>query len=446
MSFIAGGVEVESQIEQVKGVRRTRKVQAERYALLKQLFDQSQQDWSGKWGSRDIETSYEDEFFAVSWTGDHEYLRACAWNEAQEDIRRELNRRRIAGVSGRDYRRARERVEQAYADQIHERFQHKHAGPYANECFVFYKSANLLPPALVEMAPNCQQAFLDAPLHNYLIISRHQPAIDKAEKRGFSSFEALEATPRGQQEIVDLLLKRIYPERCPVKSEPQKRSCVWCWSVAASALLLLAIAAVFVLWEGNRQKILDYFGWVDASVVAEVRAQRDQLMEDYRELSQQRLLEDATRGADDTALASSAEQEEQLARIASAIEELGGRIPEHWGYRPCIDSAAVRASNAPVYLYDITPSVNGLIVSEPRGQFAILAEERLHPEFPDSLPAFGSYSVADFQATMAPLQQSGSAMDCAFYVLLRDGELDDATMYREQRSAVEAVFQIYRPR
>lgn len=436
---------METELEVSKSTKRSGPKDEARYAHLTRLFIAAEDVWPARWGQRSIQASFEDEFFAVSWQGDRAYLRGQAWEEAEARIAKDLKRRRQAGIAPRDLVELRKRLRAEAVETIHERFEPKDDGPYAYECFVFFKSSNLVPPSLVEMAPNCQQAFLDAPLHNHLIISRHQPAVDREEKPVFTNFQALEETPRTQAEVVELLLKRIYPEKCPMKEDKKEAVCVWCWMLTGCLALMLILIGAFLLWEGNRQRVMDYLGWVDAAVVEELQERHDRLLDDYAALARERRdVEVITAGEDNHAQLAAIDA--QLRELAAAIRAEGGQVPGPLGLRPCMDSADVRASNTPVYLYDITLGPAGLQVSEPAGGYAIGPDERRHADFPGALPAAGIYTPERFAAVMRPLFRQGRERGCAYYVLLRDGELNSRDGYIDQRNAVEGLFNVYRPR
>lgn len=433
-------------------VRSNSDTQAERFKLLKAELDSRVQARiaKGYWEAREVEASNSDLFLAISWRGSDRFWKALAWQKklaAFEKARSALPA---------DSRPDRNVELKTAARALNDRFLPKHAGPYAMELFVFYKTSNLAPAALVQMAPGCVQAFIEAPLHTYFLIGRHQAAVDKGEKLQFTGFAADRDTPRDAAGLCALVLKKIFPKEPPVVEPDEPRRCWPCYLLGGLALaLIVAAACVLVVpsWRDwafrqldiGRQSQLDELG----GEVAALRARYDSLEAEVDELTQDLPPDGPVDQAGNAA---------QVASIELELDALAARLAAHGhpvadrgvplGLAPCLPVVSTGSANggAPGYLLDLTLSAEGIGVAEPRGVYAWSTEDRLDPDFPTALQLPGrTLSSAEFDAFAAPISQQARRANCAHYVLLREGEGGGRASYIGQRNAVERHFYIYRP-
>ncbi|WP_291844455.1 hypothetical protein [Maricaulis sp.] len=416
--------------------------QSGRFQTLKRELDQCVQSRiaEGYWEERAFESSYSDDFLAVSWRGGVGYWKALAWRKKLAA----LEKNRAALPKG--VRSDREREIGSATRLIHDRFAPKRAGPYAVELFVFFKTANLAPAALVQMAPDCVPAFMEAPLHTHFLIRRQQSAVDQGEALRFGGFDPLAETPRDGSALCKLFLSLAFPKEAPpITDEPEPR-CLLCILLALAAIALLGIAATILLVPDWRDSLFRALDIGRRSEIVRLDEELANLQEEY-----DRVL--ARAQAPDVALDTSRVEmlERELDRLASQLAEHGQDVPARTlplGVPPCLPVVATMSAGggAPGYIYAVTLGAGGIRLSEPAGVHALSASDLADPDFPVTRPMPQEVlSIDAFEALVSPISQAARAAYCAHYVLLRDGETNDREGYIAQRSAVERHFYVYRP-
>jgi len=451
--------------------------QAARFELLKTRIDKAVQERGtpGYWEDRHVEASVSDEFLALSWEGSKDYWAARSWARKLKGLSKSLADRPSYLPD------IRQRREEEIAKAIGKQFREKRPGPYALECFVFFKTSNIAPAALVHMAHGCVPAFENAPLHTYFVIRREQPAVDKYEDLYFTAFKADTKTHRDEDALIRHLFDSIYLPKAPIDGGgTETEPCRLCRTLGLLALVLLLAAAVALAIPQSRERLFDALGLarqaqVDAvsGELSELRAEYDALAAQALQLSldleQARAAELETGGApdvpddmaDEAAAAHEAaetdlrarlaETEAELARLAGLLEQRGAPVPDDrmpLGLPPClpVEPTASPHGGAPGYLFDIRLSGAGIALRSPRGPFALSDADRADPDFPVDLtyPA-DPLSVPAFERLASPISRAAAEAGCAQYVLLREGAAGGRDRYIAQRDAVERHFYVYRP-
>lgn|GEM_PF-2990217 len=447
--------------------------QAGRFEALKTRIDKAVQERGapGYWEDRHVESSVSAEFLALSWEGSKDYWAARNWARKQKSLSKSLADRPSYLP---DIRKKRE---EDIAKAIGKQFKEKRPGPYALECFVFFKTSNIPPAALVHMAHGCVPAFENAPLHTYFVIRREQPAVDKYEDLYFTGFKADTKTHRDEDALIRHLFESIYLPKAPGgddKNGGGGGGALWPW-LALFALALVLVLALALAIPQSRQRLFAMLGLaqqaeVDAvsGALSALRAEYDALAEQAQRLSldleQARAATPGNRDApaDPDGMAAAedneadlrtrlADTEAELARLAGELEQRGAALPDDrmpLGLPPClpVEPTTRPRGGAPGYLFDIRLSEAGIQLRAPEGPFALSDADRADPDFPAGLtyPA-EALSVPAFERLVGPVSRAAAGAGCAQYVLLREGAAGGRDRYIAQRDAVERHFYVYRP-
>lgn len=195
-----------------------------RFADLKTRLDQLVQHKAlAHWEDSEAQSSAHDSFLAFSWTGSLEYWIAHAYTADPDAIRDALGQQRRYRNNPDALEAAVEAACLAEARKTRARFKDLAPGPHACERFVFFKTSNILPPSLMQMAPALEAGFLDHPLHTYFVIGRDQEPVPSGQRRQYSPFRVHGSGARTQEGVARALAGRAFPAACPALSEAAPR-------------------------------------------------------------------------------------------------------------------------------------------------------------------------------------------------------------------------------
>lgn len=392
---------------------------------------------------RGLHTTAHGGALAVSWEIDLDYLRACTYQRALDQ-----KRKQVRAAYDRAYLGRHERGD--LAEKAHARFKGFADKPLRVECYIFFKDDSVPPQTNDSMAPAFGRAFHDAPLHTHFAIWRMQRPNPSTGEIEFTDWYALKGSnPRTAEQVKEVFFKETVFAPCPAPSE---EGLPWLWIMTAAVAGAVVLGASAWLFS-------DQIGIAFWSERAELEARLDQLREDvvvlredYRtetrfvEAYENELVRLRDSGAPyheildlERALETS---QVRVARLNHQLAEAGLRLANAGGAG--LPACWSDSRGRPAYLFDAFLDARGI-----RLDYAERAQARVQAEsLPvHALPLGTALSVESFSEATRPVFAASEAAEprCRFYVILREGVHASATEYQAQRAAVERHFYIYRP-
>lgn len=417
-------------------------------AVRQQLLASAQTRAQAQGVNRHVQGTAHEDCLAVSWAGDREYRLALAfsrdWAAAQKKLKI------AAQVFGRLTTRAAEADEkEAVIRACRSRYDGKLDTAYACEAYVFQKTSEVPPRAVETVAPGLLCELGSVPLHHYYLISREQPVVDEGEAPVFTRWRLEPKTYATLDVIVEALMARMYPERCPplpiiVKFKFPRETVLW---ILASVLLGASVLAAGVWLERSK--------WFE-----EITGRFEDLEDDLQSINagQQDLdARYAALEAELAALAGDVARRSDVARILAELEALerGSRSgfgePSQasstgvLGRPPCAVTPTDGGSPALGYLARVHLSDDGIRVygwngpSPARG-----ADQREAALRTLDFSAAQPMTAEAFRAWAAPAHALSDQAGCRHYVVVNETGLGSAADYARMRDAVEDNFYIWR--
>jgi hypothetical protein len=124
------------------------------------------------------------------------------------------------------------------------RFEGKARGPYSYEAYVFYKTCEEPPATLNRVAPCLMDDIAAVPLHQFYLVTRHQPVVDAGRNRHFTPWRLEPATFPDAAALNEALIQRAFPPRCPKPGPDTGGPSCNIWRAALIALALMAGAVL----------------------------------------------------------------------------------------------------------------------------------------------------------------------------------------------------------
>ena len=422
--------------------------------LCAQFLASVQQASHGYWENRDVDATPHEDFLAISWRGSLEYWIAREYWKVRERKRRKAREKGFNPDSRRGWLgNGPVLIDEGAEKEARGTYGNCRERPHTCEAIVFYKTANIAPASLIEMAPGVQQAFADAPLHTFFVIGREQRPRPSGEALEFSSFRPLSlgGPHRQPDKLVRALLDIIFPKKADRVEAEGDGGCKLCIVAGCLALVLvLGLSAAFAVPQ-SRSRLLDWLGIAEQAAVEAMDLRLTDLEQQYRVLREQRDIVSITRPEPGEGL------DARLAGIEAELDRLGGLIEARGGQtdgaaRTSLDMpACLPVENrggrmVPAYLFRAELSDAGIRVLSTEPVYSMPETVRSTGDVPAlglSLPA-GPMSPAAFEAAMRPVSDVSRAAGCRHFVLLAEDEPGAADRYIAQRAAVERHFYLYR--
>lgn len=402
--------------------------------------------------------SVHDEFLTVSWTGDREYKLALAFGKAWKQ---HLRSRAEAEKTGQFLREkdidSRERI----GTECRKRIRKGGPASYAYECYVFFKSNDLVPLTLAQMHPALVPLFRRAPLHHYFLVERYEVAADHGNGKVFTEWKG-DKTFATKGHLIDDLKSRLCPAPCPGKDDGEGGG-PWHIPWKAIAIVLLSasvlVLAAFVLLQyldhrggtGGMDRVETVVGAADRVPEPDVRNATALPGSEFEAL---RAGQDALAAQLD-ALVTQPGQAAVLERItvlagtvAVLTERVGGEMQTGGlDLPPCLPVREAGGQRIPAYLFMAYVGESGITpvaIAHGTGEDGRAAAAASLPYIVAAPTA--PLSAADFAAQSRGLFEASEAAGCRHYVMLVEDDPRSAPAYIANRQAVEDYFYIYRLR
>lgn len=406
----------------------------------------------GYWQDRVFKAVAQPGMLALSWQGDTEYELALAADGAADAAEQALKADKRRDRQGRTSRRS---IEDARRDaSLAQRTEFKARKPaqYAYSAYVFYKTREAAPIELVQIGSDLEAAYRNAPLHHYMLISRRLERIEGGASADPGEWATERPTFATEAALVDHLMKRVFPPKCPQppRSEPRSGGAdrLWLSAIGAAAAVLILSVAGWLTFAGAGGE--DRLSQAEpASVPSAPPAPSGRLadleggIEDLRnEFGRLRsdmaaLTADGATQADFNATARALES--LVERLADAPASPASTVRDGLDRPPCLPVRTLNGRQVPEYLFTAVLSDAGIT--------ALARSSRTGgPDLTPFQSRFGAMgrtlSATSFRAQAEPILTAQP--DCRHFVLLVEEEMGSASQYASQRQAVEDYFYIFR--
>jgi len=388
------------------------------------------------WEARNVDVTAHGNFLALSWSGTEEYWMALEFRRKQRNSQTKLNTGFRASEESLDHIGQLVRKSYAFCE----------SGRYSLEAYIFFKTSNIAPAELVQMAPGLVQAFADAPLHSYFVIRRAQNAVPKGQSKTFGGWEVITPYERESEAVIKALIKQIYPEKCPPLRKTPK--CVFCWIVGSILALLLAVTAGLTAYEPSRDWLLSRFdpagqGRLDDldSRVSELEAlnrERTQIVQFNRDSDADRLSEI------DARLETISGQIDSMVSLLP-LPASGDAVSGRTGRRSLDAPPCLAADNGqPLTPYIIRIGETAMSVMPVH---SALETNRQQSRPFQHLSSFTNMNVTEraFMDFAQPIYGESLERNCRHFVVLLETDPESASRYIDRRALVERYFYIIRP-
>lgn len=417
-------------------------------AVRQQLLASAQTRAQAEGVNRHVQGTAHEDCLAVSWAGDREYRLALAFSRDWAAARKKL--KIAAQVSGRPTASGAEAEQKlAITRACRGRYDGKLDAAYACEAYVFQKTSEVPPRAVETVAPGLLSELGSVPLHHYYLISREQPVVDEGEQPVFTRWRLEAKTHATLDAIVEALMARMYPERCPPvpiieKFKFPRETVFW---ILASVIIGAAVLAAGVWLERSK--------WFE-----EITGQFEDLEDDLQSINaaQQDLnARYAGLEAELAALSGDAARRSDIAQILAELEALEHRPGsglaepardargETLGHPPCAVTPGDGGPPAIGYLARVHLSDDGIRVFGWNGPSPARGADRRDAALRTLDFTAAQPMTADaFRAWAEPAHALSVQAGCRHYVVLNETGRGGAATYARLRDAVEDNFYIWR--
>lgn len=383
---------------------------------------------------------------ALSWEVGLGYLRACAYQSALAQAKRNLRPGQSLLASQK-----RQILEDSYG-----RYDGISEGNYKVDCYIFFKDSSVPPEINPTMAPAFNKAFHDAPLHHHFAIWRMQRPNPSSKTAEFTDWYAYPAYAATLEDAARTFAESVLIDPAPQRPVSPDRNRVHILYGVLGALALLTVGVLAFI-----EPIAERLGFATPRQRAEMELALEQLRDDARVLQERyrselrfleayenRLSQLRTTGAPRDQIVA---LEQNLAQTQQNLEEVTQQMAETGiqleparrgtGLAACWMTSGDSPRTA--YLFDLYLDDRGITI-----EFADNAQSRA---IEDGVPVrnipFGRPISPDrfLEVTSPVFAASEADPRCRHFVIIREGVHSSATEYQQQRSAVEQHFYIFRP-
>lgn len=309
---------------------------------------------------------------------------------------------------------------------------------YHFDAYVFFKSDNIVPFEFRHQLPGFEQAWDEAPLNTFVLVTRHQRPTDEGSDVVFTPWRVEKECPVSVEEVVNILKAMTFQKPRPTLISRNDRCdpcCWWCWvafvvaGVVALAVIALLVVRLFYA-EARVQRLTD----VTIQLEIEIEETQQALADARADLAAARRSQSAS-AAEIAALQLRVDQlEDEVARM---------RARSGLDKAPCMRRDPADRRPQPAFLFDVALDQRGLRVDPRHAGLEDLGRHGLHPD-PSMFDRY--LSLSEFERLAEPIYDLSVERDCRYTVVVERGRHDSARAYQEQMDAVTQRFYIYERR
>jgi hypothetical protein len=309
---------------------------------------------------------------------------------------------------------------------------------YHFNAYVFFKSDNIVPFEFRHQLPGFEQAWDQAPLNTFILITRLQRPADVGTEVVFTPWQVEKHCPVTVEEVLEILMKLVSvpprPRRINRDYSPPPRRWWWWPALAGVALLALLLSVVLLIRltfvEARVQRLTD----VTIQLEIEIEETQQALADARADLAAARRSQSAS-AAEIAALQLRVDQlEDEIARM---------RARSGLDKAPCMRRDPADRRPQPAFLFDVALDQRGLRVDPRHAGLEDLSRHGLRPD-PSMFDRY--LSLSEFERLAEPIYDLSVERDCRYTVVVERGRHDSARAYQEQMDAVTQRFYIYERR